>query len=68
MWSAWLSIHSPQYSSRRSDRTEGSIVTPNSDSNALTAVSWYAIGQMPQIRATMSITSSGVRPTTIRSK
>ena len=43
-------------------------MTPNSDSNALTAVSWYAMGQMPQIRATMSITSSGVRPTTIRSK
>ena len=26
MWSAWLSIHSPQYSSRRSDRTDGSTV------------------------------------------
>ena len=37
-------------------------------SNAWTAVIWYATGQMPQMRATMSMTSSGVRPTTSCSK
>ena len=47
---------------------DGSTSTPNRSSNAWTALIWYATGQMPQIRATMSRTSSGVRPTTSASK
>ncbi|HYN48890.1 MAG TPA: hypothetical protein VER83_08495 [Candidatus Nanopelagicales bacterium] len=42
--------------------------TPKRSSKACDALIWYATGQIPQMRATMSITSSGVRPTTICSK
>ena len=49
-------------------RTSGSSRTPKRRSKAWTADIWYATGQMPQMRATMSITSSGVGPTTRRSK
>ena len=54
MCSAWLSIHSPQYSRRRRSPTAAGTVTPHASSIAAHALSWYATGQMPQIRAVMS--------------
>ena len=53
-------------STRRSRAAGGAPGPPGrsrrrtASSNAWTAVIWYATGQMPQIRATMSMTSSGV--------
>ena len=38
MCKAWLWIHSPQYSSRRSATSSGSTVTPHASSIALQAL------------------------------
>ena len=38
--STWLSIHSPQYSSRRSSRTPGEMAMPSASSIACTALIW----------------------------
>ena len=62
MCRAWLSIHSPQYSSRRSASSRPSRVTPQAASIARHALSWYATGQIPQIRAVMSGGSVWARP------
>jgi hypothetical protein len=40
MCSAWLSIHSPQYSSLRKSATGPSTVTPQAASMAWHALSW----------------------------
>ncbi len=62
MCSAWLSIHSPQYSSRRRSRITGSTVTPHASSIAAQALIWYATGQIPHTRAVMSGGSVYERP------
>jgi hypothetical protein len=62
MCSTWLSIHSPQYSSRRRAATDASTVTPQASSMAAHALIWYATGQIPQIRAVMSGGSVCRRP------
>ena len=62
MCNAWLSIHSPQYSSRRRSPIGCGISTPQAASSAWQALIWYATGQMPQIRAVMSGGSVYRRP------
>jgi hypothetical protein len=37
---AWLSIHSPQYRSRRSSRTPSGTVTPQASSIAAIELTW----------------------------
>ncbi len=61
-WSTWLSIHSPQYRRRRRSWVPSGTSTPNSRSSPWIADIWYATGQIPQIRGTMSGTSLKLRP------
>ena len=62
MCRTWLSIHSPQYRSRRRSWIPSATSTPNSRSSPWIADIWYATGQIPQIRGTMSETSSECLP------
>ena len=68
MCSAWLSIHSPQYSSRRRSARVPSTVDSQASSTAAHADIWYATGQIPHTRAVMSGTSVYPRPTSSASK
>ena len=58
----WLSIHSAQYRRRRSSCVPSGTWTSNSRSRPWIALIWYATGQIPQIRGTMSGTSENGRP------
>ena len=62
MCRVWLSIHSPQYSSRRSSAMLLVTSTPHACSIATHADIWYATGQIPQMRAVMSGGSVWPRP------